>query len=216
MGNNAMGNDAMLNRRALLLSPLALSACAGTPAPRVEGPAIGYSHLTQIRLDVATITVEDRMPTPGPGDVGRDLQPSAAEAVRIMGRDRLAAFGTEHRARFGVTRAQILRTRNPTGSGLFAGDAGERLLCQLTARLDILDANDRRLGFAEASAERSQSVESTNAARRIGAETLLRQTMFDLNTEFEFQIRRALRPYIVEGNQAAPPAPVNREELARP
>ncbi|UPY36524.1 hypothetical protein [Sediminicoccus sp. KRV36] len=205
--------DIMPQRRLLLLLPLA--ACAGTPPPpQADGPPIGYTHLTQIRLDVSRIDIEDRMPMPGPNDVGRDMQPSPAEAVRIMGRDRLAAFGTEHRARFGVTRAQIIRTRNAAGSGLFAGDPGERLLCQLTARVDILDAGDRRLGFAEASAERSRSVESTAAARRAGAESLLRQTMFDLNTEFEFQIRRALRPYVVDGTAPAPP-PVAREELPR-
>ena len=205
----------MTHRRTVLILPLALGACASTPPPQADGPPIGYTHLTQIRLDVATIVIEDRMPTPGPADVGRSLQPSAAEAVRIMGRDRLAAFGSENRARFGVTRAQMLRTRNPAGTGLFAGDPGEQLNCQLTARLDILDANDRRLGFAEASAERTRNVESTAAGRRLGAESLLRQTMFDLNTEFEFQIRRALRPYLVEGNQAAPPQPVGREELPR-
>lgn len=206
----------MTHRRIVLILPLALGACASTPPPQqADGPPIGYTHLTQIRLDVATIVIEDRMPAPGPADVGRSLQPSAAEAVRIMGRDRLAAFGSENRARFGVTRAQMLRTRNPAGTGLFAGDPGEQLSCQLTARLDILDANDRRLGFAEASAERTRNVESTAAGRRLGAESLLRQTMFDLNTEFEFQIRRALRPYLVEGNQAAPPQPVGREELPR-
>lgn len=205
----------MPHRRTLLLLPLGLAACAGTPpAPQGDGPPIAYTHLTQIRLDVARIDIEDRMPAPGPNDAGRELRPSPAEAVRIMGQDRLAAFGTEHRARFAVTRAQILRSRNPGGSGVFASDPGERLLCQLTARLDILDGNDRRLGFAEASAERTRNVESTNAARRAGAEALLRQTMFDLNTEFEFQIRRALRPYLVEGT-AAPPAPVAREELPR-
>jgi hypothetical protein len=205
----------MPHRRTLLLLPLTLGACAATPpAPQADGPPIGYRHLTQIRLDVSRIDIEDRMPIPGPNDAGRDLQPSPAEAVRIMGQDRLAAFGTEHRARFGVTRAQILRTRNAGGGGLFAGDPGERLLCQLTARVDILGENDRRLGFAEASAERTRNVESTVAARRAGAEALLRQTMFDLNTEFEFQIRRALRPYIVDGS-AAPPAPVGREELPR-
>jgi len=205
----------MLVRRSLLILPAALGACASTPPPRVEGPPIGYAHLTQIRLDVARIDIEDRAPIPGPNDVGRDLQPSPAEAVRIMGRDRLAAFGTEHRARFSVTRAQILRARPQTRGGLFASDPGERMDVQLTARVDILDGNDRRLGFAEASAERSQTVESTNAARRAGAESLLRQAMFDLNTEFEFQIRRALRPYLVEGNPAAPPPPVIREELGR-
>lgn len=206
----------MLLRRSVLALPAALAACAAPPpAPRVDGPPIAYTHLTPIRLDVQRIDIEERMPIPGPNDVGRDLQPSPAEAVRIMGRDRLGAFGTEHRARFSVTRAQILRTRPQTRGGVFTSDPGERLDCQLTARVDILDGNDRRLGFAEASAERSLSVESTNAARRAGAETLLRQAMFDLNTEFEFQIRRALRPYLVEGNPAAPPAPVLREELGR-
>lgn len=206
----------MLHRRFLLLMPAALAACANTPPPpREDGPPIGYTHLTQIRLDVSRIDIEDRMPTPGPADVGRDMQPSPAQAVRIMGRDRLAAFGTEHRARFGVARAQILRTRGASSGGLFASDPGEVLNCQLTARLDILDGNDRRLGFAEASAERTRQVESTAAGRRAGAGALLRQTMFDLNTEFEFQIRRALRPYIVDNSQAAPPAPVTREELTR-
>lgn len=205
----------MPHRRAFLLLPFALGACAGPPAtPQPDGPPISYAHLTQIRLDVSRIDIEDRMPNPGPNDAGRELRPSPAEAVRIMGRDRLFAFGTEHRARFAVTRAQILRTRGQSGGGMFAGDPGERLLCQLTARLDILDGNDRRLGFAEASAERSRQVESSNAARRAGAESLLRATMFDLNTEFEFQVRRALRPYLVEGT-AAPPAPVSREELTR-
>lgn len=203
-------------RRALLLLPVTLAACASTPpAPQQDGPPIAYRHLTQIRLDVSRIDIEDRMPAPGPADAGRDLRPTPSEAVRIMAQDRLAAFGTEHRARFSVTRAQMIRSRNQGGGGMFAGDPGERLLCQLTARVDILDGNDRRLGFAEASAERSRSIESTAAARRAGAESLLRLTMFDLNTEFEFQIRRALRPYILDGAAATPPSPVVREELRR-
>ncbi len=202
----------MLPRRALLILPAALGACAGTPPPRVEGPPISYAHLTQIRLDVSAIVTEDRTPNAGPNDVGRTLQPTAPEAVLIMGRDRLAAFGTANRARFAVTRAQILRVRNPARGGAFSADAGEQLTCQLTARLEILGENDRRLGFAEASAERSQTAESTPNERRIVAESLLRQTMFDLNTEFEYQIRRALRPYLVEGT-SAPPPPVSREAL---
>ena len=205
----------MPDRRAFLLLPLGLAACGSTPPPTApDGPPIGYTHLTQIRLDVTRVDIEERMPIPGPNDVARTLQPSAAEAVRIMGRDRLAAFGTENRARFGVTRAQIIRTRNAPGTGLFASDPGEQLECTLTARLDILDGNDRRLGFAEASATRGRTVDSTVAGRRTGAESLLRLTMFDLNTEFEFQVRRALRPYIVVAS-AAPPAPVAREELPR-
>ena len=122
-------------RRALLLAPLALAACANEPPPRVEGPPIAYGHLTQLRLDVAGLDFAERDPMPGPNDIGRELSPSAAEAAP--------------------------------------------------------------------------------ASRRIAAESLLRQAMFDLNTEFEFQIRRALRPYLVEGpGRAAPPeGGVRREAL---
>lgn len=196
----------MLHRRALLILPAALGACGSTPPPQLEGPPISYAHLTQIRLDVSAIATEDRSPNAGPNDFGRTLQPTAVEAVLIMGRDRLAAFGSGNRARFSVTRAQVLRA-SPRGGST------EQLTCSLTARLEILGENDRRLGYAEASAERSRTAESVPSARGIVAESLLRQTMFDLNTEFEFQIRRALRPYLVEGTGAAPPPPVAREAL---
>ncbi|WP_424811476.1 hypothetical protein [Roseococcus sp. YIM B11640] len=207
-------------RRALLpalaiCGPLLLGACGGAPPPRLEGPAISYRHLTQIRLNVASIDFEEREPNPGPSDIGRTLQPTAAQAVMIMGRDRLASFGTENKARFSVTRAQILRTRNQGSGGTFASDPGERLEVQLSARLDIQDPNGRRLGFAEASAQRTQSTDSNPRDRNVVAESLLRQAMFDLNTEFEYQIRRALRPYIVEGIAAEPAGSVSREELPR-
>jgi len=203
----------MIPRRALWILPAGLAACA-TPLPVVEGPAIGYRHLTPLRLDVATITIDEETPVSGPNDLGRQLQPSAAEAVRIMGRDRLFAFGTENSARFLVTRAHVLRTGAEGGQGLFA-PATERLDCTLACRLEIRAPNGLRLGFAEASATRTRSFESDPAARMAVAETLLRQAMFDLNTEFEFQLRRALRPYLVEGDRAAPPLPVQREELPR-
>lgn len=209
----------MIPRRTMLATTLALpaglAACA-TPVPLVEGPAIGYRYLTPLRLDVAAIEVDDTTPITGPTDLGRELQPSPAEAVRIMGRDRLFAFGVSNRARFVVVRAQILRAAGPERQGPFSPDPGERLDCVLTCRLEIRNDADVRLGFVEATASRTRTIPSGPEARLIVAESLLRQAMFDLNTEFEFQLRRALSAYLVEGTQrASPPLPIQREELPR-
>jgi hypothetical protein len=202
-----------MRRRALALLPLGLAGCGGA-APTLEGPPIAYGFLTPINLDVAEVVIEEQAPNAGPTDVGRDLTPSAAEAVRIMGRDRLRAVGREGRARFLVARAEIRRTRQPA-QGFLGGDPGEELDCRLGARLEILGPNDQRLGFAEAEVRRARTIESTPQGRRIAAESLLRQAMFDLNTEFEFQVRRALRPYLVEAGAAPAATPVQREELPR-
>jgi hypothetical protein len=206
-----------MNRRHLLLLPPlgVLAACAATPPPAPEGPEISYAYLPRLRLNVASIDIDENRPNAGPTDVGRDLRPGAAEAVQIMGRDRLAAFGTENTARFVTLRAAILRERQPSQGGLFGGDPGERLNCTLTCRLEIRGANDLRLGFAEATVNRTAPSESSVAARNRTATSLLRRATFDLNTEFEFQLRRALRDWLVEGERAAPPAPggVVRESL---
>lgn len=207
-----------MNRRHLLLSlpPLGLLAsCAATPPPAPEGPEISYAYLPKLRLNVASIEIDPTRPNAGPTDVGRELRPTPPEAVQIMGRDRLAAFGTENAARFVTLRAAILRERLPAQSGLFAADPGERLNCTLTCRLEIRGANDQRLGFAEATVSRTAPTESSVAARSRTATSLLRRATFDLNTEFEFQLRRALRDWLVEGERAAPPPPggVVRESL---
>lgn len=209
----------MQDRRWLLMGLTALSlplaGCGSTPPPPPEGPEITYSYLPQLRLNVARIEIDGRTPNAGSGDAGRLLRPTPAEAVRVMGRDRVTAFGTTGVARFIVTRAAILQERLPRQSGLFAADPGERLAGTLACRLEILGENDRRMGFAEASVSRTASTESTNAMRERTAIGLLRRMTFDLNTEFEFQVRRALRDWLVEGERAAPPPPggVVRESL---
>jgi hypothetical protein len=206
----------MNRRHFLLLPPLGvLAGCAASPNPAPEGPEITYSYLPKLRLNVASIDIDETRPNAGPTDVGRSLRPSAAEAVQIMGRDRLAAFGTQHTARFVTLRAAILRERLPSQTSIFAGDPGERLNCTLTCRLEIRGANDLRLGFAEATVSRTAPSESNLAARERTATSLLRRATFDLNTEFEFQMRRALRDWLVEGERAAPPPAggVMRESL---
>ena len=200
-------------RHVLLLPPLLLAtACAGQrePPPAPLAP-IGYRYLTPLPLNVAALEIREEDPPPLPGDIGPRLSSSPAEAVRIMARDRLSAVGTEGRAVFTVTRAAL--TRGP----------GEALACVVGCRLEILSDAGARLGFVEAEARAAAS--GAEAARFQAAERLLRRAMDQLNVEFEFQLRRNLRDWLVAmppgtpGEGAGVPAPspggVTVEELPR-
>ena len=199
----------MPDRRAVLLLPLLAAACGGRqdPVPIPPGP-LGFRHLTPLPLNVANIQIAEASPPAQPNDVGARLSPSAAEAVRIMARDRLLAVGTTGQANFAVTQAQVLQGQ-------------ESLTCLLACRLEILSQLGSRLGFVEAQSRRA--VNGPDATRPRAPEALLRQTMDDLNVEFEFQLRRNLRDWIAtvapgpDGGMPAPgPADVGREDLPRP
>lgn len=199
----------MPNRRAVLLLPLLVAACSGRldPAPVPPGP-LGFRHLTPLALNVASIEIPEEAAQPAtPPDVGAQLSPTAAEAVRIMARDRLVAVGTSGQAVFTVTQAQVTQGR-------------DQLTCLLGCRLEVLSPLGSRLGFVEAAARRAVSGPDANRPR--AAEALLRQAMDDLNVEFEFQVRRNLGDWLSaavpgpDGGMAAPgPASVGREDLPR-
>jgi len=198
----------MPDRRAVLLLPLLAAACGGRqdPVPIPPGP-LSFRHLTPLPLNVANIQIAEDSPSAQPNDVGARLSPSAAEAVRIMARDRLLAVGTTGQANFAVTQAQVLQGQ-------------ESLTCLLACRLEILSQLGSRLGFVEAQSRRA--VNGPDATRPQAPEALLRQTMDDLNVEFEFQLRRNLRDWIAavapgpDGGMPAPgPADVGREDLPR-
>jgi hypothetical protein len=197
----------MPTRRAALLLPL-LAACSGQqePAPVLSGP-MRFNHLIPLQLNVARIEVLEGGPPPQVGDIGTRLSPSPAEAVRIMGQDRLLPVGTAGEARFAVTHAAMIQGR-------------DSLTCLVGCRLEILSAEGQRMGFVEAQSRRA--VSGADATRPRAAEALLRQAMDDLNVEFEFQLRRALKDWLVQatpgadGTMAAPPpAGVTVEELPR-
>jgi hypothetical protein len=92
----------------------------------------------------------------------------------------------------------------------------------LQARLDVISAEGARAGFVEAQARHLRTLPdgTSPAARRRAAEEAVRQAMEELNVEFEFQARRALRPWLLEAG-APPAAPVGnpggieREDLPR-
>jgi hypothetical protein len=195
----------MPRRRTLLLLPVLAAACAGKdPVPVPPGP-IGYRHLIPLPLNVASIEIAETVPLPPPGDIGARLSPTPAEAVRIMGRDRLVLVGTEGKGVFTVTIASLVQGR-------------EALSCLIGCRLEVLSPMGSRLGVVEAQSRRG--VNGPDATRPRADEALLRRTLDDLNVEFEFQVRRSLKDWLStaapnpDGTIPAPsPAPVTREEL---
>lgn len=192
-------------RRSFLLLALAATSCARPEPPAPPLPPMSWTHLTPLPLDVATLEVLPSAPPSPPGDVGPLLSPTPADAVRGMARDRLSAAGTSGQAVFSVTAASLVR------------EPGGALRCSLACRVDIAGkGGEEGAGFMEAAAQRG--VSGAEASRPRAADLLLRRTMEDLNVEFEFQLRRNLRRWLVAvapaaaGGAAVPP-PVSREEL---
>ncbi|MFH5924223.1 hypothetical protein [Roseomonas xinghualingensis] len=192
----------MIGRRLALGAPLLLLACGEReppPTPRLQG----YAWLTPLRLNVADLEVLEEL-VDGRVDPPAPLMP-AAEVAR-MGRDRIIPSGTTGRARFVVEAASLTRS-------------GDTLSVLLRARVEVLD-QDRRVAFAQAEARRGLSgVGGGNAARARAAEEIVARAMEDLNVEFELQVRRNLREWLLDTTPVAPAAPldapggIQRQEL---
>ena len=174
----------------------ALAGCGGSeplPAPpRLQG----YAYLTPLRLNVADLEVID---TPQQGRVDPPAPILPAAEVARMGRDRVFPSGTTGRARFVVEAADLIH-------------AGDSVAVVLRARVEVLN-DDRRVAFAEAEARRAVSgIGSGTAAHARAAETLMVRAMEDLNVEFELQVRRNLRDWLLETTPTAPVAPIDSPE----
>jgi hypothetical protein len=202
-------------RRAALLLPLLAAACASNDiAPPPPAPP-SYGYLTPLRLNVLEIEVVE--PAPGPAfrtDPPAPLSPGVL-AVQ-MGRDRLVPVGTTGRARFLIDSATLVR-EPASGGGLFS-QRTERLTCVVHVRVEIMGGDGRRVGFTEAEVRRSATVvvEGPNSRAR-AADQIVRQAMDDLNVEFEFQLRRNLRDWIMTGEPGVvPPVNVQQENLGAP
>jgi hypothetical protein len=195
----------MIGRRLALGAPLLLLGCGGRepppPAPRIQG----YAWLTPLRLNVADLEVIEQ-PVDGRVDPPAPLVPSAE--VARMGRDRLIPSGTTGRARFVVEAATLIHS-------------GDAIAVLLRARVEVLD-NDRRVAFAVAEVRRNLTgAGGSGSARARAAEEVVARAMDDLNVEFELQVRRNLRDWLLDTTPSAPVAPVDspdgiqRQDLPR-
>ncbi len=192
-------------RRAALLLPLLAAACGmgGPSLPPQTFPPLSYDYLTKIRLNVAQLSIDDGWAPRGASRHVESLSPiMPRDALRQMARDRLTADGKSGKAAFFIEDASIIQT---------AGQYQARF----SVRLDIADENGIQIGQATATTAQSRPIGDTSPrAVRATLYELTKQMMDDMNVEFEYQVRRALKDALQnETTTAPPPAPVESEDL---
>jgi hypothetical protein len=186
----------MLTRRRSLLLPLALASCGGPP-PRQDFPALHYDYLTPLRLNVASIRIEQRfVPSGRPPDVSQYAAVPPVQALHTMADDRLQALGSADLAVFVIQDASLTR-RSDTLSGSFA------------VELDIYNTPTTRAAYAQAKASGTYTGDLDDLRGRLYDMT--KDLMDRLNVEFEFQVRRSLGAWLLPAG--AERAPVQQQPL---
>jgi hypothetical protein len=192
----------MIARRTVLLLPLFAAACGGG-ATTQSFPPPSYSYLTPLRLNVATIQIEDRTP-PVPDQLVALAPVRPTDALKQMAMDRLRAGGTVGRAVFVIDQASIRRD-------------GQGLDGRMAVHLDIYAGGEARVGFAEAQVVRRRVSTDMNESPRAVLYDFVSQMMSDMNVEFEYQVRRSLKEYLQDTAAVAPlPPPVQSQDLPPP
>jgi hypothetical protein len=183
----------------LLGASAGLASCARRTAPAMAFAPLRYDYLPPIRLNVASIDIDQRfVPAPG-GPLALDpVQP--ADALRQMAQDRLQAMGSAGRAVFAINDASIVQF-------------GDSLSGLMAVQLDVYTSDATRAAFAEARVARRSALAGQDL--RSALYELTKQMMDAMNVEFEFQVRRALRDWLIT-SPAGVPAPVEEQPLPPP
>jgi hypothetical protein len=188
----------LLSRRSSLLLAVALAACGGPPPP--DYPTLRYDYLPPIRLNVASIEVQQDFV---PSGVAPDVSPldpaQPADALRQMAADRLKPFGPAGRAVFVIENASMIQDGD-TITGTFA------------VRLDIYTSANNRVGYAEARVSHTHSGNIDDIHRVLYDMT--KQLMDDMNVQLEYQVIHSLRDWVISGTAA--PTPVQQQPLITP
>jgi hypothetical protein len=193
-----------LSRRIFLLAPAALAACGEEAPPSYPPPS--YDYLTSLKLNVGRVEIDDSWVPRGAARRVDHLAPiTPREAMRRMAEDRLVAGGNTGRAVFVIEDASIIRgPRNYEAS--------------LAVRLDMADEAGNRLGEATARVVQVRPVRGeSERAVRDELYAFVRDLMREMNVEFEYQVRRAMRDALQTTSGSAPaPAPVEVQSLDTP
>jgi hypothetical protein len=187
-----------LSRRSSLLLPFVLAACGGR-SQRLY-PPLHYGHLTPLRLNVAALQIEQRYVPSGVAPDVSQLDPMPpVQALRNMAADRLQAFGSSGKAVFVIQEASLIRQR-------------DTILGGFGVQLDIYTSANVRAGFAESRVSRTYTGDLDDLPSKLY--DLTKEMMDAMNVEFEFQIRRSLRAWLLP--EGAAQTPVEQQPLTGP
>ena len=122
----------MIARRSVLLLPLIAAACGDDDERPRTFPAPNYSHLTPIRLNVASVEILDQSPAGGDATLNQLAPIRPSDGLKQMANDRLVTSGSAGRAVFVIDLATIRRVSGGIEGTLavhldvFAGQGGDR------------------------------------------------------------------------------------------
>ena len=194
-------------REALLgLVLLGLAGCGSHDDPPRAYEKLHFDYLPRMTMQVSSVEIDDSWaPRTGVREVGSLAPTPPVEALRLMAQDRLGAGGPPGRAVFVIDDASLVQVRD-NYEGRFV------------VHLDVMSSDGTRTGYAEARVSRSQSIErDTPNAQRAELSAMVDKMMADMNVEFEFQVRRSLRGFLMGNTPVAQQArPIQAEELSAP
>lgn len=182
-------------RSSLLLLPLLLAACEGTPR---SYPPLRYDYLTPLPLNVAAIRIDQRFVPSGidPDVSGIDPMPPV-QALRNMGEDRLQALGSGGQAVFVIRDASLVR-HGDTIQGNFA------------VEIDIDTSAGVRTAYAEARVSQTTTIDDLPATLY----DMTKAMMERMNVEFEYQVRHSLSAWLLPAGALR--TPVQQQPLTPP
>jgi hypothetical protein len=183
---------------AALVGVAGLLAACSQSAPQ-SFPPLRYGYLTPLPLNVQTIEIDPRF-VPAGEDTMNDQDPAPpVQVLTDMAHDRLQAVGGTGRAVFVIKDASIVRD-------------GDTLTGNMDVELDVYGGGGTRAGFAEARVTRTRTGDLGDIQSALYQMTS--QMMDAMNIEFEYQVRRSLRDWILA--PGATQAPVSQQPLAPP
>lgn len=187
-----------------LTCAVALAGCVEEPPLRTDFPPLTYDYLPKIRLNVATIDVDNAwQPTAVPGGTHVEaLSPVSPSAALVrMAQTRLVPVGASGHAVLIIDDASLIQR-----GGMYEGD--------MQVHLDVTTSDGAHSGYAKAGVTATRTITADTApAARAALYDLTKRMMAEMNAELEYQIHKTLRDYLdVDGN-VAPPPPVQQETL---